>query len=311
MATPRRFSAPTSDNRGARVAQIGEPDFQDETIDINAMIQNAQHAVSNDEINGVEPHLQAPQGQAAETPAPAPEPAPEPTPAEPTPATPPPVEVDPIVDRFRKMTPEQQAEAYVNLERLRGKQGEELGLLRKMAEKIVTGEYVSQAPVTQPPQPAKPAPVDLKSREELVTRLLTEPDVVVSEIINQTIQTQKNLGKQEQIDAKLQEVKQRYESDRGFAQYLDSVPGWIKDAANTPEAIDHIVQQYTPATQPTRPSAPAQLGTSAAPSAAARPQTTGKIWTHAELADMMHRRPQEYAARQVEIWKAFDEGRVR
>jgi hypothetical protein len=108
----------------------------------------------------------------------------------------------------------------------------------------------------------------------------------------------------------MQEVKARYESDPAFAQFLDSTPKWIKEAAKTPEAIDDVINQFTPKQQPARQSSP-RLGNSSAPSAAAAPQTPGNTFTHAGLADMMLRRPQEYAARQAEIWKAFEEGRVK
>jgi len=327
--------APAMDNRGARVVPIGGTEEPAPSLDIPQMFDTAQTATPSAQLTGMEalvlPVEPPPQGQATPQPPveqPAkPEPAPEqpptqaaqpaPQPDKQAPQQPP---VDPLIERFRTMTPEQQAEAYANLERLRGKQGEELGLLRKLAERVVLGQVPVpgvQAPGPNGPQyPSQPKKIDLSNREELVTKLLTEPDAVIQAVTEHTMNTLQQRDAQSRLNAKLTEVKTRYESDPGFAQFIDSVPQWIKNAATTPEAIDNVIQAYAPATsapapQAPRPSAPAHLGVSSAPSAAAKPQTHGRIYTHAELADMMLRRPQEYAALQTDIWKAAEEGRVK
>lgn len=301
MAFPRRTNAPATDNRGARIAQIGEVDTTSEVIDIDAMTQAAVVAQPSHEIMGSTPAPSAPQGQpeAAKEPVETPQPV---VPVEPTAPVEPP---DPLRAKWEAMTPEQQTDSWINAQRLQGRQGEELGLLRKLAEKVLI-----QPPVNQD-NPAKVAPVTAPAnREELVTRLLTEPDVVINEIIGQSLSAHKQQGEQARFTTKMQEVEQRYKSDPAFANFLDTMPKWIKEAANTPEAIDDVINQFTPKQQPARQSAP-KLGVSSVPSAAAAPQTPGVTFTHAQLADMMLRRPQEYASRQAEIWKAYEEGRVK
>lgn len=316
--------APVTDNRGALAVPIdtGTPE-PTPSLDIQQMIETAQVATPSAQLTGIgDMSFDPAQGQP--TPPATTQPVPE-QPAKPEPvvqATPPAPQpdkqaqqptADPLIERFRSMTPEQQAETYANLERLRGKQGEELGILRKLAEKVVLG----QVPIPGAPTPATPPAkkIDLNNREELVTKLLTEPDAVIQAITEQTMNTFQQRSAQERLSAKLSEVKSRYDSDPNFAHFLDTVPAWIKNAATTPEAIDDVIRNYAPATPAPAPTArltaPAQLGVGAAPSAAAKPQTHGRIYTHAELTEMMLRRPQEYASLQMDIWKAAEEGRIK
>ena len=129
---------------------------------------------------------------------------------------------------------------------------------------------------------------------------------------------------QKSVEQQMQERRNRdlplFQQSPEAVAWLSKVPqALIQQADNDPQMWDFLMSQApikrpgapTQAPAQAAPRPPVNLGPTAAPSAAAKPAQTGKIWTRREIGALYINNPDEYALRSDEIARAYAENRVR
>jgi hypothetical protein len=195
--------------------------------------------------------------------------------------------------------------------------------LRKAVDRFAAEPPRPAAPVT-PPAPV-PAPINFEDDSALVTELLTNPRKVITALEERAEARVMGKLKSSSIEAQMNERRARdlpliHQSEEAKV-WLSRVPQQLVAQADAdPQMWDFLMSQApihrtaspSPAApQPAAPRAPVVLGNAGAPSAAAKPAQTGKMWTRKEIAELYTYRNDEYALRADEIAKAYAENRVR
>ena len=249
------------------------------------------------------------------------------TPAEPTPDT---VDgnLEPVVAEPDPSTSDPDApvgegkyqQRYEEAERTIGKQGTELGDLRRMVDQHI----MSPQPTAQP-QAGVPEEIDF----------LEDPKAAIAEVVKQVVQ---QVNPQMATMVNQNTAHQKFVSEHpdhhtvvNSAEFTDwavkTYPPSILAVANEdPTATSHMLTAYkntltpAPVPPPVDPKIVAQNITAKRQAARTttgltpEPKGSGdgeEVFTRADLMDMRINRPKEYERRQKEIFQAYDEGRVK
>lgn len=327
MARNTKIAAPASDNRASMMTQgsFANPGYPDPSaIEASAVETQSGEMLSMgnlqlpviDPATGQAQVTQAqPEAQMAQV-----QPEPGPRPAQPEQPT------DPVLARFKAMSPDQLAEAAANLEHLRGRHAEEVGTYRKLFDKFMT-DRLPTAPIHPQVAPQPPQPQPVEDESALVTEILTSPKKFMAKIKEEAKAEVFGTLEQSQRQSALLNEYQKHEAVLNSPQFQtwekQVPPQLIQQATQDPRMLSWLVSQYQGAApanpMPAQPVAPTptqprvvNLGAAnGGPSAATRPDTTKPTFARAELARMMLERPDEYRAREEEITLAYIEGRVR
>lgn len=324
MAKPQRSPAPQGQAGSATYIRTGTPSLE-VVPDMAALEASAVFSTPGN------PELAPPEDTQAQAPSqpPAPSVAPQANPpTEAVTSAPAPEQPagegskDPLVTKWESMTEEQRAESWRNAQQLVGKHGEEIGILRKAVDRFASTPIPTAAPITVTP---KEPPTNLADDSALVTELLTNPTKVIMSIMDRA--EERVIGKLKSQTTE-QQIMERRARDLPLLQQSPEAAAWIskvpkeliEKADKDPEMWDFLMStapiRRLGAPQPAAPAqqvprAPVALGNVGAPSAAAKPAQTGKVWTRREIGALYINNPDEYALRSDEIARAYAEQRVR
>lgn len=223
-----------------------------------------------------------------------------------------------IPDKFKNKSVEDVIKSYSELEKQFGKQAQELGDVRKLADQMIQRELSNQYSQKEQPEKEEPFEFDYDNPKESIQKL-----------VNDAIKPlQDNLAKTEgyitiqQLQAKHPDFKDVGSSDE-FRQWVNSSPirqdlyhqadnqGNI-DAAmelldtfkqlnsfnkkgstnNKSQEVENRVNEMTTETGSTG-------------------QSQGKTWSRKDIINLKAYKPQEYKRLQPEIYRAYQEGRVK
>jgi hypothetical protein len=247
---------------------------------------------------------------------------------------------DEIPEDLKGKTPAQLAKMYKEAQTLIGRQGTELGDLRRAADKYISAHLTRTA---TPAAPAAPAAV-VKVPDDV--DFFTNPQASIAHAIANH-PALKNLEGVAKEYAKRELMRSRKESemlfqashpdaaevmgDEAFREWIVKSPvrqqmllrahkQYDLDAANE---LFNTWKELKAARAPATPAAPAKpAGKPAAPASAARVPTGGnaspkqdktgeKIYRRADVIRLMEKDPERYQLMADEITKAYSEGRVR
>lgn len=331
MASRTQRPGPATDNR-AQVANIGAPqaptnDYaftnEDNVVEGRSPEFSMSEFIPPSDVAAPQP---TPEGQPAPAPA-TPEPAPAPATPDPAaaPATPAKDE-----DKFASMPPEELRKLARHQEQMIGRQSEEVGTYRKLFDKLHT---------PTPPQsdPVDPMAKFLKSKlsedekQELIALALTDHEKHEEIQFARFQQRQEAMDRQRRMVEEAKRVRDIVTTPE-FAKFEKTLPpSIIQSAMHDPNVLHWVVSQFqgtpapTSAPPPAPPIAPApmapppaapvdrvvRLGNAGGAPSAGVPANSAPTFTRLQLAKMMTEAPEEYAARQPEILRAYREGRVR
>ena len=246
---------------------------------------------------------------------------------------------DELPEEFKGKTPAQLAKMYKDAQTLIGRQGSELGDLRRAADKYITSHLQHAA---QPKPAAKPDPAPALDDVDF----FTNPKAAIERVIAEH-PSLKNLEGVAKEYAQREIVRSRQEAERSFqashpdaAEVMadDAFREWIVKSPVRQQMLLRAHKQYDldaanelfntwkelkAARTPATPAAPAKpVAKPAAAASAARVPTGGnaspqaankgeKIYRRADVIRLMQNDPERYQLMSDEITKAYAEGRVR
>lgn len=233
--------------------------------------------------------------------------------------------------RFRGKTKKDVYESLRHLERLAGRQGEELGHYRSYVDTVR-----AQQPQPKPPQPSP------EENATLLKEMLENPTAFVKR--TQAAALAQVQGALLQVELhRVRNENQTLMQDPSFANWLQAVPPHLVQAADQDPALStFLFNQYRAAHNQPIPSAsnspaptPAPTQTpvvssgagpvgmpslqqrtkvmqaAASPGGAARPSTPAHTFTRSQIRKLMSENPSEYERILPEIVTAHREGRVK
>ena len=226
---------------------------------------------------------------------------------------------DDLPDKYRGKTLKEVAAMHQEAERALGRQGSEVGELRKVVDTYINNQLAQQAQPTTP----EPEPVDFfEDPEKAVSQAIeTHPEVQRARQAAQEMERTTSLTQLQNKHPDIQGVLQ----DPHFVEWVKASPMRIEmfqraDQQYDFHAADELVSNYkerTKVVQDTvqaettaRQQALKQAATGGAPSAA---NTAGakRVYRRADIIKLMKDDPDRYEALSGEIMQAYAEGRVR
>lgn len=255
--------------------------------------------------------------------------------AAPAPEATPPAAEEEIPEKFRGKKLNDILKSYEEMEKVVGRQGAELGELRKTHD-----EFIRSALGKTSSNPANPAPSQEPSddteffvnpKAAIAKAIAEHPDVVEARRLKAAAEAERAFRALEKRHSDVSELIQEGSDFISFVRENPVLGQLMRDADanNDVDKADFVIRQYkatrNAAPQPT--ATPAQPATRAAteaarrdaveaskvPSGASAPVSEGaqKTYKRTELIRKMQRDPEWYAANADEILLAYQEGRVK
>jgi len=246
------------------------------------------------------------------------------TPTEPAAEPPAATDPDEVDDpRFKGKSKKDIFESLRHAERLIGRQGEELGHMRRFVDTHVRPQQV------QPPKPSQ------EENQALLKEMLENPTAFVQRTQAAALAQVQGVIVQAEL-ARIRNENQAIMQDPAFANWLQTVPPHLIQAADQdPQLSAFIFNQYRtanasappPAASPAQPAAPAPspaspgmpslaqrsrvMAAAASPGGAARPNVSTPAFTRSQIRKLMAENPAEYERLLPQIVAAHREGRVK
>ncbi len=217
-----------------------------------------------------------------------------------------------LPEKFRGKSVEDIISSYQNLEKDYGRQGRELGELRKMADQILTQQLAEQTSAKD----TFSKDDFYENPEEFISRVLEKKLSPIQEKLSQT-DLQSTM-------AKLDQQHPTWRQDAQDDKFQDWVAGsqiradLFKKADNGDYAAAHELFDNWQLVNQAQAAAKAQAETkrkaelkSAQTEKGSTGQTSKKVFRRLDLMNLRQRDPDRYEAMQSEIMAAYREGRVR
>ena len=248
-------------------------------------------------------------------------------------------DADEVPEDLKGKTPAQLAKMYKEAQTVIGRQGTELGELRKTADTYIKAHLKAQTPKAEPkPEPAKPDAVDFFTNpEEAIARAVAEHPLV------KELQGAKRNSEAREVKRHMEAVSVKFNAAHPDAPQIladEEFQTWIVKSPVRKELLLRAHQRYdldaandlfntwkelkavrtpTPTSEGKKPVVKPAAGKEAArvPTGGnAAPRTPqgggeGKIYRRADVIRLMQTDPERYALMGEEITKAYQEGRVR
>jgi hypothetical protein len=234
------------------------------------------------------------------------------------------VETEELPPKFQGKSVDDIINSYVNLEQQYGRQGNELGELRKLTDSLIQKNLQEDA---------------TSQRTESLEKSLSEDDFyndplnAVRKVVAEALEPVKSNLSQTQVDSTVQRLQAKHPdltnvvNDLGFQQWImESTPRqdmWVKASNGDFDYADELFTQYKAIKKPQVQAekeqnqavkekeleAASSVSSGASQDAGA---SSGKtIYRRAELVRLKMNDPQRYNELQGEIMQAYAEGRVR
>lgn len=227
-----------------------------------------------------------------------------------------------VPDKFKDKSLEEVVQSYMELEKLNGNMGNEMGQLRKLTDQILLNQ--------QTPQPAAQPAVE-ETNDVGFDDFIDDPQAAVNAALanNPTIKALEAQIVEGQVDKARERMLAAHPdadqliSDPQFLTWLNENPSRRRrleeahvkgdaDTANDMLSLYKQTRQITneEATTERDAKAAADLKNAVTETGKA-PASTKKIYRRSELIDLKIRAPQQYEAMSEEIHAAYAEGRVK
>ena len=234
------------------------------------------------------------------------------------------VETEELPPKFQGKSVDDIINSYVNLEQQYGRQGNELGELRKLTDSLIQKNLQEDA---------------TSQRTESLEKSLSEDDfyndplTAVRKVVAEALEPVKSNLSQTQVDSTVQRLQAKHPdltevvNDLGFQQWImESTPRqdmWVKASNGDFDYADELFTQYKAVQKPQvkaekeqsqavkEQELEAASSVSSGSSQDAEASSSKTIYRRAELVRLKINDPQRYNELQGEIMQAYAEGRVR
>ena len=234
------------------------------------------------------------------------------------------VETEELPPKFQGKSVDDIINSYVNLEQQYGRQGNELGELRKLTDSLIQKNLQEDA---------------TSQRTESLEKSLSEDDfyndplTAVRKVVAEALEPVKSNLSQTQVDSTVQRLQAKHPdltevvNDLGFQQWImESTPRqdmWVKASNGDFDYADELFTQYKAVQKPQvkaekeqsqavkEKELEAASSVSSGSSQDAEASSSKTIYRRAELVRLKINDPQRYNELQGEIMQAYAEGRVR
>ena len=234
------------------------------------------------------------------------------------------VETEELPPKFQGKSVDDIINSYVNLEQQYGRQGNELGELRKLTDSLIQKNLQEDA---------------TSQRTESLEKSLSEDDfyndplTAVRKVVAEALEPVKSNLSQTQVDSTVQRLQAKHPdltevvNDLGFQQWImESTPRqdmWVKASNGDFDYADELFTQYKAVQKPQvkaekeqsqavkEQELEAASSLSSGSSQDAEASSSKTIYRRAELVRLKINDPQRYNELQGEIMQAYAEGRVR
>lgn len=234
------------------------------------------------------------------------------------------VETEELPPKFQGKSVDDIINSYVNLEQQYGRQGNELGELRKLTDSLIQKNLQEDA---------------TSQRTESLEKSLSEDDfyndplTAVRKVVAEALEPVKSNLSQTQVDSTVQRLQAKHPdltevvNDLGFQQWImESTPRqdmWVKASNGDFDYADELFTQYKAVQKPQvkaekeqsqavkEKELEAASSVSSGASQDAEASSSKTIYRRAELVRLKINDPQRYNELQGEIMQAYAEGRVR
>jgi len=234
------------------------------------------------------------------------------------------VETEELPPKFQGKSVDDIINSYVNLEQQYGRQGNELGELRKLTDSLIQKNLQEDA---------------TSQRTESLEKSLSEDDFyndplnAVRKVVAEALEPVKSNLSQTQVDSTVQRLQAKHPdltevvNDLGFQQWImESTPRqdmWVKASNGDFDYADELFTQYKAVQKPQvkaekeqsqavkEKELEAASSVSSGSSQDAEASSSKTIYRRAELVRLKINDPQRYNELQGEIMQAYAEGRVR
>ena len=229
----------------------------------------------------------------------------------------PPFEEEELPDKYRGKSIKEVVAMHQEAEKALGRQGSEVGELRKVVDTYIQGQISTQ----QPPEP-EPEPVDFfEDPEKAVSQAIqNHPEVKQAREASQAMQRQTTQAALREKHPDLPNVL----SDPKFAEWIQASPMRMQmfkmaDQEYNFDAADELISNYkeranlAQQTQQVETSARKQQLKAAQTNSTSGANTAGskRVYRRADIIKLMKNDPDRYEALSGEIMQAYAEGRVR
>lgn len=227
---------------------------------------------------------------------------------------------DDLPDKYRGKTAAELAEMHSNLERLMGKQSQEVGELRKAFDEMVQKSAAVSQPAT-PETEIDDADFYTDPKGTFEKLLANHPTLKNAEAVAREMKKREALAALQAAHPDMKQITQ----DNAFQEWVakskirtelfrDADVNFNYEAAN--ELFDLWKDRQAVVKQTAKVEKVAQkneVRKAATGSARSNPdsQSSRKIYRRRDIIDLMNKDPKRYEALQPEIMKAYSEGRVR
>lgn len=223
---------------------------------------------------------------------------------------------DDIPDEFKGMSPSELARIAMHARKEMGRQGNELGEIRKLADDLIKSQLRKQ------PEEEKPKEVDFFENPQEAIRQAVETNPRVMEASQYALQAQQEMARQK-LAQKHPDFAQVI-TDSDFAEWVKGSRIRMQlfnqaDTKNDVEAADELLSTYkqlkASKPKPAVSEAEKQVRDSALKAAAVETGGSGegskKVYRRADLIRLKMRDPAKFDAMQTEIDAAYRDGRVK
>jgi hypothetical protein len=223
--------------------------------------------------------------------------------------------------KFQGKSVEDIINSYANLEKEFGRQGNELGELRKLSDKLISRTLEQSGPKVAS---------EVKEEEITEEQYLNDPLNTIKKLVSEAVKPLQETVKSSTDSKRLQELEAKHPDARQLVQdeefqswVLESQARqkmWGKATEGDADFADELFSSYKREKQRPASTAPEDVGASEELTAATSISqggskdsalgSTKKTYSRAAIINLSLNDPRRYAALQDEIMKAYAEGRV-
>lgn len=228
-----------------------------------------------------------------------------------------PDEDDDVPEKYRGKSAKEIARMHQEAERALGRQGSEVGELRRIVDEFVKSQSIKQV---QAPEPDEEIDFFADPQKAIERAIAKHPKVKEAEVVAQSLKKAEAVARLKSEHPDFMEVV----SDPSFQEWVGKSKvrkellvradqGYDSDAAaeliGSFKERKQMVQQTVQTEKTARQQAVKQASTGSSKGSG---ETAGKkVYRRADIINLMQRDPERYQALQPEIMRAYAEGRVR
>lgn len=230
--------------------------------------------------------------------------------------------------KWKGKTEQERAEMYKNLESAYGRQANELGTTRKLADEILQNKRATdlgeETPVRQPRQVTVSASELLEKPSEVFTREMHAVEQTLEQLVDRKMKERDAKTDAATFEDRHPDAADVIKSEE-FAKFIEESPTRkraiaIVQRTGDAETADAILTEFKATVQPTEKPAKQDKGAerarelsfeSGGAKANSSKTTEGKTYRRVDLMKLKATDPDRYAALGDEILRAYSEGRVR